>query len=291
MSPGQLEWLINLALSMSLSIAVLVIASIGLAVIFGMMGIINLAHGEFLMLGAYATLSGVRAGLALWLAMLLAAASVGLFGLIVERLLIRHLYGRLADSMLATWGLSLIMAQAIVLIFGPSTQGIATPLGSAHLGAYTVSRYSLVLIGTALLLLALVLWTFTHTRYGIMARAAVQVPGMAAAVGINTRLINAATFAFGAALAGAGGALLAPLVGVMPSMGQAYVARAFMTVIVGGPGIISGTAAASGLLGGVENVVSYLTTPFFGQAALLILAIILLRVLPTGLSGRWQRQL
>jgi urea ABC transporter permease protein UrtB len=290
-SADQLNWLLNLFLSMQLSIAVLVIVSIGLAVVFGMMGIINLAHGEFLMLGAYTTLVGVRAGLYLWLAMVLAAATVGVFGLIVERLLIRHLYGRLADSMLATWGLSLIMAQAMVLIFGPSTQGIATPTGSMQIGSYSVAYYSLVLVGAAAALLAIVFWVFTRTRYGVMARAVTQVPEMAAAVGINSDLVNAGTFAFGSALAGAAGALLAPLVGVMPTMGQAYIARAFMTVIVGGPGVLSGTAAASVLLGGVENVVSYLSTPFFGQGALLVLAIVLLRVLPTGLSGRWQRQL
>jgi branched-chain amino acid transport system permease protein len=290
-SADQLNWLLNLFLSMQLSIAVLVIVSIGLAVVFGMMGIINLAHGEFLMLGAYTTLVAVRAGLSLWLAMVLAAAAVGVFGLIVERVLIRHLYGRLADSMLATWGLSLIMAQAMVLIFGPSTQGIATPIGNIQIGSYSVSYYSLVLVGAALLLLAIVFWVFTRTRYGVMARAATQVPEMAAAVGINSDLINAGTFAFGSALAGAAGALLAPLVGVMPTMGQAYIARAFMTVIVGGPGVLSGTAAASVLLGGAENIVSYLSTPFFGQGALLVLAIVLLRVLPTGLSGRWQRQL
>jgi branched-chain amino acid transport system permease protein len=290
-SADQLNWLLNLLLSMQLSIAVLVIVSIGLAVVFGMMGIINLAHGEFLMLGAYTTLVGVRAGLYLWLAMVLAAATVGVFGLIVERLLIRHLYGRLADSMLATWGLSLIMAQGIVFIFGPSTQGIATPTGSLQIGSYSVAYYSLVLVGAAVALLAIVFWVFTRTRYGVMARAATQVPEMAAAVGINSDRVNAGTFAFGSALAGAAGALLAPLVGVMPTMGQAYIARAFMTVIVGGPGVLSGTAAASMLLGGVENVVSYLSTPFFGQGALLVLAIVLLRVLPTGLSGRWQRQL
>jgi len=146
-SADQLNWMLNLFLSMQLSIAVLVIVSIGLAVVFGMMGIINLAHGEFLMLGAYTTLVGVRAGLYLWLAMVLAAATVGVFGLIVERLLIRHLYGRLADSMLATWGLSLIMAQGMVLIFGPSTQGIATPTGSMQIGSYSVAYYSLVLVG------------------------------------------------------------------------------------------------------------------------------------------------
>ena len=287
----QADQLANLFLSMALGVSLLVIVSIGLAIIFGMMGIINLAHGEFLMLGAYVTLTGVRAGLDLWIAMILASLAVGVFGLIVERLLIHHLYGRLADSMLATWGLSLILAQGVALAFGPSTQGIPTPLGSLRIGDYSVAAYSFVLIGAAVFLLALVLWVFTRTRYGTMARATTQLPAMAAAVGINTRRVNMITFGFGAALAGAGGALLAPLAGVVPSMGQAYIARAFMTVIVGGPGVLTGTSAASGLLGSVEFAVSYLTNPFLGQGALLILAIVILRFMPTGLSGRWRRQL
>jgi branched-subunit amino acid ABC-type transport system permease component len=285
------DQIINLLLSMALGVSLLVIVSIGLAVIFGMMGIINLAHGEFLMLGAYFTLTGVRAGLNLWVSMFLAALAVGLFGLVIERLLIHHLYGRLAASMLATWGLSLILAQGVALVFGPTTQGIATPLGSFRIGAYSFSEYSLVLIATSVLLLALVYWVFTRTRYGTMARAATQLPHMAAAVGVNTRIINMWTFGFGAALAGAGGALLAPLAGVVPTMGQAYIARAFMTVIVGGAGVLTGTSAASGLLGSIEYAVSYLTNPFLGQGALLVLAIVLLRVMPTGLSGAWGRQL
>ena len=284
-------WLLNIGVSMALSIAILALVSLGLAVMFGMMGIINLAHGEFLMCGAYVTLSLTRIDVPLWLAIPLAGLAVGMLGYGVERLLIRFLYGRLADSMLATWGLSLIMAQLTVLAFGPSTQGIPTPLGSVSIDGYSFSRYAFVIIVCAVLLMALVYLMFTRTRYGVMARAAVQNPAMAAAVGINPRKLNALNFAFGAALAGWAGGLLAPMVGVMPSMGEAYIARAFMTVIVGGPGIITGTASASLLLGGIENVVSYLSTPFFGQGALLIVAIIAVRLLPTGISGRWQRQL
>jgi len=243
------------------------------------------------MLGAYLTLTAVRAGFNLWFAMVAASIAVGVFGMVVERLLIQHLYGRLADSMLATWGLSLILAQAVTVVFGPATQGIATPLGSMQIGRYTFSQYSLVLISAAVFLLILVFWVFTQTRYGTMARAATQLPRMAAAVGINTRLINMWTFAFGSALAGAGGALLAPVAGVVPNMGQAYIARAFMTVIVGGAGALSGTSCAAAILGGVEYAVSYLSNPFFGQGALLILAILLLRVMPTGVSGLLGRQL
>jgi len=284
-------WWINMAASLGLSVAVLILAALGLAVLFGMMGIINLAHGEFLMFGAFATLGGVRFGLPLPLAMLAAVACVAAFGWLVERFLVRHLYGRLADSMLATWGLSLIMAQSATLLFGASTQGIATPGGSLRIGDYSIAWYSLLLMAAALALMILLYLVFTRTRYGVMARAAVQLPQMAAAVGINPRRIHALTFTLGAALAGAAGALLAPLVGVMPTMGQAYIARAFMTVIVGGSHVLTGTVAASTLLGGVENVVSYLSTPFFGQAALLLLAIILVRIMPTGISSRWQRQI
>ena len=285
------DQLVNFAASLLTGVALLVVISLGLAVIFGMMGVINLAHGEFLMLGAFFTLSGVRAGLNVWLAMIVAALAVGLVGLAVERLLIQFLYGRLAATMLATWGLSLILVQVVVLAYGPATQGIPTPLGAVRVGRYSLSEYNLVLIAAALLLLAMVFLVFTRTRYGTMARAATQLPDMAGAVGINARRVNMLTFGFGAALAGAGGALLAPVAGVVPSMGQAYVGRAFMTVVVGGPGVLTGTATAAGLLGSVDSLVSNVFSSFLGTASLLVVAIVLLRLLPTGISGRWRRQL
>lgn len=287
----QPDRLATLALSLLTSVSLLVVISIGLAVIFGMMGVINLAHGEFLMLGAFFTLTGQRAGLNVWLAMLLAALAVGVVGLLVERLLIQFLYGRLAATMLATWGLSLILVQVVVLAYGPATQGIPTPMGSVQIGRFSVSQYNLMLVVAAVVLLGVVFWVFTRTRYGTMARAATQLPRMASAIGINAKRLNMLTFAFGAALAGAGGALLAPVAGVVPTMGQAYVGRAFMTVVVGGPGVLTGTASSAGLLGSVDSIVSNLTTSFLGTAMLLVVAIVLLRVLPTGISGRFRSQL
>lgn len=287
----QMDALINLAVSLLTTVSVLVIISIGLAVIFGMMGVINLAHGEFLMLGAFFTLSGHRAGLNIWVAMVVAALGVGLVGLLVERLLIQFLYGRLAATMLATWGLSLILVQVVVLVYGPSTQGLRTPLGSTRVGDYSISQYNVLLIGVAIALLALVYVVFTRTKYGTKARAATQLPEMAAALGVNAKVTNMLTFAFGAALAGAAGALLAPVAGVLPGMGQAYVGRAFMTVVVGGPGVLTGTASSAALLGTVDSVVSNAFTTFLGTAALLVVAIVLLRFLPTGISGRSGRQL
>jgi branched-chain amino acid transport system permease protein len=143
----------------------------------------------------------------------------------------------------------------------------------------------------AILLLTAVLLVFTRTPYGVMARAAVQNRAMAQALGINTARTNMVTFSLGSALAGLAGGLLAPMAGVVPSMGQAFIAQSFMTVIVGGPAVVSGTSAASALLGGSYNLISYLATPFIGQAALLVIAIVLLRVMPLGISGNWRRQL
>lgn len=287
----QIDALINLSVSLLTTVAILIIISIGLAVVFGMMGVINLAHGEFLMLGAFFTLSGYRAGLNIWIAMLVAALGVGLVGLLVERVLIQFLYGRLAATMLATWGLSLILVQAVVLIYGPSTQGLRTPLGSLRVGDYSISQYNLLLIAVAVALLGLVFVVFTRTKYGTKARAATQLPHMAAALGVNAKATNMLTFSFGAALAGGAGALLAPVAGVLPGMGQAYVGRAFMTVVVGGPGVLTGTASSAALLGAVDSVVSNVFTSFLGTAALLLVAILLLRFLPTGISGRSGRQL
>jgi urea ABC transporter permease protein UrtB len=283
--------LVNLAVSLLTTVSVLVIISIGLAVVFGMMGVINLAHGEFLMLGAFLTLAGERAGLNTWVAMVTAALGVGVVGLVVERLLIRFLYGRLAATMLATWGLSLILVQAVVLIFGPATQGLSTPLGNTRVGDYSISQYNLLLIVMAVAMLGLVYVVFTRTRYGTQARAATQLPEMAAAIGVNAKLTNMFTFAFGSMLAGAAGALLAPVAGVVPGMGQAYVGKAFMTVVVGGPGVLTGTAASATLLGTVDSVVSNAATSVLGTVALLVVAIVLLRFLPTGISGRTGRQL
>ena len=278
--------LFNLGFDLATTVSILALVSIGLAITFGMRGIINLAHGEFIMLGAFATLTGVRRGLNIWLAMLLAAVIVGVFGIVIERLLIRWLYARLVDTMLATWGLSLVMVQVIENIYGSVTENIAVPVGDFSVGAYSMSSYNLVLMGAALVCVLVTYMVMRHTRYGLHARASVQSPAMAESLGVNTSRINMWTFGFGASLAGAAGAVLAPLVGVIPTMGQTFVARSFMTVIVGGPAFVAGPVSASGLLGFIENVSTNQFTPVIGQAMLLIAAIVILRFMPQGLTGR-----
>ncbi|HTJ90593.1 MAG TPA: branched-chain amino acid ABC transporter permease [Acidocella sp.] len=271
--------------SIAFGIASLILLSLGLAVIFGMMRVINLAQGEFLTLGAYTVVIATKAGIGLWPAMAIAPVLVGMVGLLLERCVIRFLYGRILDTMLATWGLSLVIIGAINLVLGPTTQGIATPLGFVSLGRYSMSLYQLFVIAVALGAFGGTYLLFRHTKFGLLARATMQKPRMVAAAGVDPSLVYMGTFGFGAALAGLAGAVMAPMTGVVPTLGLTFIAKIFITVIVGGPLIFLGTACASSLLGTVETVISFLSSPIFGEVALLAVAIVVIRVLPEGISG------
>ena len=282
----------SLSLQILYGVANLALISLGLAIVFGMMRVINLAHGEFLMLGGYTVVVATNNGFNIWFAMLiLAPLVVGLIGLIVERCLIQWLYGRMIDTLLATWGLSLLFIGIITSIFGASTSTvISPPLGAVTIGDYTSSGYELFLIFVVILLLILVYLTLKFTSLGLVARATMQNADMSACLGISTSRIYMVTFSLGAAVSGLAGGLLAPITGVLPNIGVIYIAKAFITVISGGSAILAGTTSASTLLGGVNGVMSYATGPTFGEVALLFTAIILLRLMPTGITGRFFRK-
>jgi urea transport system permease protein len=287
----DLYFLFFVFLTVLSSVSVLLIATIGLAVIFGMMGIINLAHGEFIMLGAYATLMSVRAGVPFPVAVLLAGLVLAVFGAIVERLIMRFLYGRLLDTLLATWGLSMALYQTAILIFGATTPGIGLPISAVSIGPYTISSYFLLLILIAAMLVVAVYLTFTRTSYGVMARAAIQKPSMAAAVGIETKRINTITFAVGSALAGIAGGLLVPAYPATPNMGITFVSKAFLSVVVAGPLTISGTIASVGTLGSLSSFASSFLTSVIGDITFFVLTIVVLRFFPNGISVRWRAKL
>jgi urea ABC transporter permease protein UrtB len=287
----HLDEIVVIALTALSSIALLLVIAPGLAVIFGILRIINMAHGEFLMLGAFTAVQVVRWGQSFWLGLVAAPLVVGALGLLVERTLIRFLYGRRLEAVLATWGVSLIIVQSVQNFYGPLTEGVPPPLGSVRIGDLSLSLYSLVLIGFAAAMLAAVYWLFKYTRYGVMARAASQLPDIAATMGVRSERINMLTFGLGAAITGLGGAMIAPLVGVVPTMGAGFIAQAFMTVVIGGPLIVSGTIASSALLGFTNSLVSYFATAFLGQACLLIVAIMVLRLRPEGISSGWKGSL
>ena len=270
------------------AVSTLVLLALGLAVIFGMMGVLNLAQGELLMLGAYTVLIATSHGLSVWVGILLAPIVVGAIGVMFERSIIRFLYGRPLDTLLATWGLSLLLVGAVTLIMGPTTEGVATPLGSIEIGRYGFSVYRLVVIAISVGAVLATYLVLRYTRFGLIARATMQAPRLVAVSGIEPRLVYMGTFGCGAALAGLAGAVMAPLTGVVPSMGLAFIAKIFITVMVGGSTVLLGTAASAGVLGLVESATSYASTPIYGQVAMLTVALVLLRLLPNGMSGLWR---
>jgi branched-subunit amino acid ABC-type transport system permease component len=273
------------------AVASLMLISIGLAIIFGMMKVINLAHGEFLMLGGYAAITATKAGINIWIAMLVVApVVVCLIGLVVERCVVRFLYGRMIDTMLATWGLSLLLIGVVTTIFGNTTAGISSPLGSFTVGRYSVSEYTLFLVVVAVAVAAALWLLLTRTRFGLVARGTMQNANMAAALGVSPSRVYSITFGIGAALAGLAGGVLAPITGVVPTIGVAFVAKAFITVIGGGAAILSGTLSASTLFGTINQLASFATTPVIGEVALFVAAILLVRLMPQGITGRFFRR-
>ncbi|MEK6418294.1 MAG: branched-chain amino acid ABC transporter permease [Burkholderia gladioli] len=277
-----------IAIQVAFAIASLIVVSAGLAVVFGMMKVINLAHGEFMMLGAYAVITATKFGINIWLSMFVVApAFVALVGVVLERLFIRRLYGRMVDTMLVTWGLSLLLIGVVTSIVGNTTTGISAPLGSFSVGAYSVSNYSLVIIAVAIVLVIALRLLLVRTSLGLIARGTMLNPQMADALGIDPGIVYSGTFALGAALSGLAGALLAPLTGVVPTMGGAFVAKAFITVIGGGPAVVLGLVTSSALFGAINQLMTFASTPVFGEVALLVGAIVMLRILPQGITGRF----
>ncbi|HYN27374.1 MAG TPA: branched-chain amino acid ABC transporter permease, partial [Burkholderiales bacterium] len=251
---------------------------------------INLAHGEFVMLGGYTSIACYNSGINIYFAMLLVApVVVGLVGLIVERSIIRFLYGRMIDTMLATWGLSLLLIGLVTLIFGNTAVSMPAPITGYQLGEYQMGGYNLFIILVTVALLIAMWAVLRFTRAGLIARGAMQGADVVSALGYDPRKVYMYTFSAGAALSGLAGGVLAPLTGLLPSSGGAYIAKAFITVITGGVAVISGTLSSAVILGTVNQLVSFASHPVIGEIAMLILAIILLRLMPTGITGRFFR--
>ncbi|MCY4300626.1 MAG: branched-chain amino acid ABC transporter permease [Aestuariivita sp.] len=270
------------------AIASLILISAGLAVIFGMMKVINLAHGEFMMMGGYATITAVNAGVNIFFAMLvIAPITIGLIGLIIERLIIRRLYGRLIDTMLATWGLSLFFIGLAKMIFGNTTTGVSTPIPGLSIGDYQINGYNFFIIIIGFIVLALMLFVLKGTRAGLIARGTMQIPEMAAALGCSPDRVYLVTFFCGAALSGLAGAILAPLVGLTPSSGATYIAEAFITVIAGGPALIIGLLSSASFFGTINQLFTFAISPIVGEVMLLVSAVILLRLLPQGITSKF----
>jgi branched-chain amino acid transport system permease protein len=215
--------------------------------------------------------------------MILGALGTAAFGAIVERTIVRRLYGRLLDSMIVTFGLGLILTQGTRIIFGNSLQSIGTPFGNVP--GYTYSAYRVLLLLAAVAVLGGAYLVFTRTEFGIKARATIQDAETARSMGVDTDRMYTVTFAIGSGLAGLTGALYAPSATIVPGMGQSFLVESFVTVVTGGSTVLLGTTLAGGVLGTIDAIFSNLYGNFIGQIALLITAIIVIRLLPDGLTG------
>jgi branched-subunit amino acid ABC-type transport system permease component len=272
--------------------AFLLLSALGLIVILGMMNIINLAHGELMMMGAYTASLSYHRGVPFPLAVLLAFVVVGLFGAVLERLVVRRFYGRELGALVVTWGISLILAQGTLLVLGPFLPSIPIPGGSRSLGRYSFSDYWLALIAISAVVVVALWWLYNRTTFGLQARATMQNAAMARALGVDTGRVYTLTFALGAALAGFSGALLAPTTSIAPFMGQQFVAPAFITVVVGGAtNVIAGAVGSSVLLALIKTPVGFILGAFLGTVALLLAALVIIRLMPDGISAFIQRRL
>lgn len=273
------------------NLGVLILAALGLAIIFGMMGIINLAHGEFIMVGAYATaISYHELSAPLPIAILIGGIATGILGLVLERLIIRHLYERLIDSMVATWGISLILIQTALLIFGSRYPGVPTPFGPVRFAGASMSIYNLVMTLTALAMLGIVYLVFQYTDYGLRARATMQNDDMARSLGVDTDNIYMGTFFFGSFATGIAGGMFAPTVSIVPTLGTGFIIEAFVTVIVGGTNVIVGTFASALALSTIRSLGAQLFGTLVGRVALLVTAIVIIRLLPEGITTYLESQ-
>jgi branched-chain amino acid transport system permease protein len=257
-------------------LAIIALATVGLAIIFGMMGVINLAHGEFILVGMYGTALTYHSGVPLPIAMVIGVLVTMVFGVIVERTIVQYLYDRLLDSMVATWGLGLALSQLFLIVFGSSLDSIGMPFGNVSVGPFSWSVYrSIFLPIVAFTVLGGLYLLFTRTEFGVKAKATIEDPDTARAMGVNTDRMYTITFAIGSGLAGFAGALAAPtLGGITPGSGTGFLVDSFVAVVVGGPSVIVGTLSASAVLGFVNGWFNVFFDTFVGQIFLLIVAIL-----------------
>ena len=279
----------QMLIGLVLGVAVILVA-LGLTIIFGLLDVINMSHGEFYALGAFISLALASIGLPFWLLLILVPLVMLPIGYIVERGLIQRVFhtgDRHVTTLLLTFGLGLVLEDSFRLVFGPNPYKPETPItgGVEAFGIFIPSyRLFLILIGTAIT--AAVAFVTYRTRLGAMVRAAAYDRHMAASLGVPVQHVYAGAFAFGVALAGLAGVLLAPLYTVFPTMGRDFILMAFTVVIVGGMGSIAGVVVAGLLLTQVQAIVSLYISPVWSDPIVFGIMVAMLMVRPQGLFNR-----
>ncbi|MDU6669623.1 MAG: urea ABC transporter permease subunit UrtB [Bradyrhizobium sp.] len=279
--------------------SILLLVALGLAITYGAMGVINMAHGEMVMVGAYVTvLSGLWFGTNIFIAIPLAFIVTALLGLLIERVVVRKLYGRLLDTLLATWGIAILIQQAVRLEFGlsflgihiqglgPGLQNVSVPdilQGTFRFAGADINRYrAFIILVTAML--AIATWFVIYrTVAGTQVRAIIRNPKMAAACGIDVTRVNALTFAFGSGLAGVAGVMMSGFKTVFPDMGTSMVVDGFLVVVMGGVGSLLGSVLSAGILGEINGLVAAATNDILARAVVFGVVIAIIVPKPKGL--------
>jgi branched-chain amino acid transport system permease protein len=266
------------------TVALLYVVAFGLLIVFGVMSVINLAHGAFIVIGAYTGLVVTQLGLNPWISFLGAPLVGAALGGLIEMLVIRRLYERPLDTILATWGISIILIQLVTIYFGRAAQFVEPPMrGFIDLGdiRYSAYRLFLVLVAGALwLCFALVT---RYTQLGLIARAVIMNEGLARALGISGRKVRLITFIVGSALAAFAGAALAPMSSIDPNLGLPFLVPAFMIVFVAGPSLL-GLFFSTLVLGAGQTLISIYGNQIIGSLVIVIAAVVLVRIFPRGLT-------
>ena len=279
--------------------SVLLLVALGLAITYGAMGVINMAHGEMVMLGAYVTVfTGLYLHLNILVAIPLAFVFTALIGFAIERVIVRRLYGRLLDTLLATWGVAILIQQAVRLELGlsffglhipglgPGLQNVTVPdalTGALPVFGVEVNAYRLFIIAVTAVLTAVTWLLMYRTSIGIQVRAIMRNPAMAAACGIDTARINALTFAYGSGLAGVAGVMMSGFKTVFPDMGTPMVVDGFLVVVVGGVGSLLGSIFSAALLGQINGATAFLSNDILARAVVFGFVILVLITKPQGL--------
>ncbi len=290
----------NILYGLSLG-SVLLLAAMGLAITFGVMGVINMAHGEMVMIGAYVTFvvqNIIKSNFpelfewSLAIAVPVAFMVSGAVGILIERSIIRFLYGRPLETLLATWGLSLVLQQVVRSLFGPTNQEVGTPAfmsGAFEIGQLTMTYNRLYIIVFALLVVAVMMIISRRTHFGLQMRAVTQNRAMAGSMGIRTDWVDALTFGLGSGIAGIAGVALSQIDNVSPNLGQSYIIDSFMVVVFGGVGNLWGTLVGALTLGIANKFLEPFAGAVLGKILVLVFIILFIQKRPRGmfaLKGR-----
>ena len=270
--------------------SILLMIALGLAIIYGTTGVINMAHGEFVMIGAYTSwFLQTKLGIGLIASIIPIFIITALMGFLIERLIMRHLYNRLLDTILATWGIGVILQQFIRLTVGSELKYLEIPsymAGSMSLFGQQVSIYRVFIFLFAIAIFILAWFIIFKTKFGMKLRAVTQNKDIASCFGVNSGAVYSATFAFGTGIAALAGAFIAPLKSISPDMGTNYIIDAFMVVVLGGVESLIGTAASSFIIGSTSSFIASFSNDTLAKALVLVITILILRIKPEGLFTR-----